>query len=163
MQDRPAARHVPPDASAPSITWGAALPPHNHARRRPPCGPLRRSRVPVPAVAALVACAGGLLPRAARAQNPLYQGRVLAPSGVIGTERGITLEVQSAPRRCTHCNSSLMSRHAHAHIRAQDERFWPGTTGSEWPKPEGTDQLRIEKKDGALRFVQSLLAFNASV
>ena len=32
-------------------------------------------------VAALVVCAGGLLPPAVRAQHPLCQGRVLAPSG----------------------------------------------------------------------------------
>ena len=49
-------------------------------------------------VAALVVCAGGLLPSGVRAQDPLYQGRVLAPSGAIGTERGITLEVT---RHCT--------------------------------------------------------------
>lgn len=34
------------------------------------------------------------------------------------------------------------------HSCEQDERFWPGTTGSEWPKPEGVDQLRLEKKTG---------------
>ena len=163
VPDRPAARHVlPPGAAPPSSTRGGVLPPRNHAQRRPSCGPRRRARVPVPAVAALVACAGGLLPRAARAQNPLYTGRVLAPSGAMGTERGITLEVQSAGC-CTHFFSSLTSRHARAHPRAQDERFWPGTTGSEWPKPEGTDQARIEQKDGALHFVQSLLAFYKSV
>ena len=30
----------------------------------------------------------------------------------------------------------------------QDGRFWPGTTGSEWTKPEGFDQKRIEKETG---------------
>jgi hypothetical protein len=59
---------------------------HHSARRR-------ASGVCASAVAALVVCAGGLLPSAVRAQDPLYQGRVLAPSGAIGTERGITLEV----------------------------------------------------------------------
>jgi len=34
-------------------------------------------------------------------------------------------------------------------LHLQDGRFFPGTTGKEWPLPQGLDQQRIEKKTGA--------------
>jgi len=33
-------------------------------------------------------------------------------------------------------------------FRMQDGKFWPGTTGSEWPLPKGADVQRLEKYNG---------------
>ena len=33
-------------------------------------------------------------------------------------------------------------------LRVQDGKFWPGTTGSEWPQPKGFDVQRLEKYNG---------------
>jgi hypothetical protein len=33
-------------------------------------------------------------------------------------------------------------------LRMQDGKFWPGTTGSEWPQPKGSDVQRLEKYNG---------------
>ena len=76
------------------------------------CGRRRRgASVCAPGFTALVACASGLLPWTVRAQDPLYDGRVLAPSGAIGTERGITLEVTRA--HSSQDNRLLLSNMVH--------------------------------------------------
>ena len=72
-----------------------------------------------PLIAAIVACVCVLRPTGVLTAEPNYKGRELSAGG-LAVERGVSLE---------------------------DGEFWSGTTGSEWPYPEGSDLLRLEKKD----------------